>query len=302
MTGTFVDYALPSAAELPSFETDRTETPSPVNSLHVKGVGEAGTIAGSAAVTNAVIDALKPVGVTYMNMPLSPMRVWQAIQMREGRCPGVIPAEFDYDRDPPSRLDAALSRAARGRRGRQAARGRPLAAAADEAAAGSADAARGPAQRPGPLRHPAQRRRDDRRDDAPPRRGERLRARARGAGGGTIADQQVRNRGTIGGSLAHGDPASDMPAVLLAAEGSVTVRGGSGERQIAAADLFQDYLTTTIADDEVLTECHLPDMDGFGHGYAEVQPPHRGLGDGRRVHARQARGRRLVRGRAHRAH
>jgi carbon-monoxide dehydrogenase medium subunit len=85
----------------------------------------------------------------------------------------------------------------------------------------------------------------------------------------TIADQQVRNRGTIGGSLAHGDPASDMPAVLLAAEGSVTVRGGSGERQIAAADLFQDYLTTSIADDEVLTAVSLPDMTQFGNGYAK---------------------------------
>ena len=64
MTGTFVDYALPSAADVPSFETDRTETPSPVNSLGVKGVGEAGTIAASAAITNAVIDALRPLGVT----------------------------------------------------------------------------------------------------------------------------------------------------------------------------------------------------------------------------------------------
>jgi carbon-monoxide dehydrogenase large subunit len=79
VTGTFVDYALPTAAELPSFETDRTVTPSPVNSLGVKGVGEAGTIAASAAVTCAVIDALRPLGVTYMNMPLSPMRVWAAI-------------------------------------------------------------------------------------------------------------------------------------------------------------------------------------------------------------------------------
>ena len=79
VTGTFVDYALPTAAELPSFELDRTVTPSPVNSLGVKGVGEAGTIAASAAVTNAVIDALRPLGVTYINMPLSPMRVWEAI-------------------------------------------------------------------------------------------------------------------------------------------------------------------------------------------------------------------------------
>jgi carbon-monoxide dehydrogenase large subunit len=80
VTGTFVDYALPSASELPNFETDRTETPTPTNALGVKGVGEAGTIAASPAVTNAVIDALRPLGVTYMNMPLSPMRVWGAIQ------------------------------------------------------------------------------------------------------------------------------------------------------------------------------------------------------------------------------
>ncbi len=84
VTGTFVDYAMPTAAELPSYETDRTETPSPVNSLGVKGVGEAGTIAASPAVTNAVIDALRPLGVTFINMPLSPMRVWTAIQEARG--------------------------------------------------------------------------------------------------------------------------------------------------------------------------------------------------------------------------
>jgi carbon-monoxide dehydrogenase large subunit len=84
VTGTFVDYALPTAAELPSFETDRTETPSTVNSLGVKGVGEAGTIAASPAVTNAVIDALRPLGVDYINMPLSPMRVWEAINQAKG--------------------------------------------------------------------------------------------------------------------------------------------------------------------------------------------------------------------------
>ena len=84
VTGTFVDYALATAAEMPSFETDRTVTPSPVNSLGVKGVGEAGTIAGSATVTNAVIDALRPLGVDYMNMPLTPMRIWQAIHTASG--------------------------------------------------------------------------------------------------------------------------------------------------------------------------------------------------------------------------
>jgi aerobic carbon-monoxide dehydrogenase large subunit len=80
VTGTFVDYALPTAAELPSFETDRTETPSPVNTLGVKGVGEAGTIGATPAIVAAAVDALTPLGVTELEMPLTPMRVWQAIQ------------------------------------------------------------------------------------------------------------------------------------------------------------------------------------------------------------------------------
>jgi aerobic carbon-monoxide dehydrogenase medium subunit len=84
---------------------------------------------------------------------------------------------------------------------------------------------------------------------------------------GLIADQQVRNRGTIGGSLAHGDPASDLPTVLLALEGSVTARGTGGERSIAAADLFQDYLTTSLAHDEVITDVRLPSLQGYGFGY-----------------------------------
>jgi len=84
VTGTFVDYALPTANEIPTFETDRTETPSPTNTLGVKGVGEAGTIAATAAVTNAVIDALRPLGVSFIDMPLTPMRIWQAIHTAAG--------------------------------------------------------------------------------------------------------------------------------------------------------------------------------------------------------------------------
>jgi aerobic carbon-monoxide dehydrogenase medium subunit len=84
---------------------------------------------------------------------------------------------------------------------------------------------------------------------------------------GTIADQQVRNRGTIGGSLAHGDPASDLPAVLLALEGSVTAQGPSGQRSIAADELFSDYLTTALAPDEVMTEVRVPAPNGWGFGY-----------------------------------
>jgi carbon-monoxide dehydrogenase medium subunit len=82
-----------------------------------------------------------------------------------------------------------------------------------------------------------------------------------------IADQQVRNRGTIGGSLANGDAAADLPAVLLATGGSVVVRGAGGEREIAAEDLFQGYLTTSIEAGEVLTEVRVPSLQGYGHGY-----------------------------------
>ena len=83
----------------------------------------------------------------------------------------------------------------------------------------------------------------------------------------TIADPQVRNRGTIGGSLAHGDPASDLPAVLLITEGSATVVGQGGQRSVAAADLFQDYLLTDVKGAEILTEVRVPALEGWGFGY-----------------------------------
>jgi carbon-monoxide dehydrogenase medium subunit len=84
---------------------------------------------------------------------------------------------------------------------------------------------------------------------------------------GTIADPQVRNRGTIGGSLAHGDPASDLPAVMLITEGTVTLQGTGGQRSLDAKDLFRDYLETAVGADEVLTEVHVPALDGWGFGY-----------------------------------
>jgi aerobic carbon-monoxide dehydrogenase large subunit len=81
-TGTFADYLVPSAADLPSFVTDRTETPATTNPLGAKGVGEAGTIASTPAVVNSVIDAVRHLGVNDIEMPCSPMRVWAAIHHR----------------------------------------------------------------------------------------------------------------------------------------------------------------------------------------------------------------------------
>jgi aerobic carbon-monoxide dehydrogenase medium subunit len=83
----------------------------------------------------------------------------------------------------------------------------------------------------------------------------------------TVADPQVRNRGTIGGSLAHGDSASDLPAAMLITEAEVTLQGAAGQRTVAAADLFLDYLTTSVAEDEVLTEIRVPVLEGYGSSY-----------------------------------
>ncbi len=87
VTGSFVDYLVPSAPDLPTYLTDRTETPSTTNALGVKGVGEAGTIASTPAIVNGVIDALRHLGVTDMQMPCSPFRVWSTIQGASGRTP-----------------------------------------------------------------------------------------------------------------------------------------------------------------------------------------------------------------------
>jgi carbon-monoxide dehydrogenase large subunit len=80
LSGTLVDYTVPSSADLPDLVSDRTESPAPGHPLGAKGVGEAGTIAASPAVLNAIIDALRPLGIDYIDMPLTPMRVWHAIQ------------------------------------------------------------------------------------------------------------------------------------------------------------------------------------------------------------------------------
>ncbi len=84
---------------------------------------------------------------------------------------------------------------------------------------------------------------------------------------GTIADPQVRNRGTIGGSLAHGDPASDLLAVMMVCDATVTLQGPGGQRTVAAGELFKDYLETAVEPDEVLTEIRFPALDGWGYDY-----------------------------------
>jgi carbon-monoxide dehydrogenase large subunit len=79
ITGTLMDYAVPKAAMIPWFELDRTETPTDVNPMGVKGVGEAGTIGATPAIVNAIVDALSPFGVRHIDMPVRPEAVWRII-------------------------------------------------------------------------------------------------------------------------------------------------------------------------------------------------------------------------------
>src|SRR4029078_9116861 len=84
LNGTFATYGFPSAAELPSFKTPHTETPTPNNPLGVKGIGESATIGSTPAVQNAVVDAVSHLGVRHIDLPLSPERVWSAIRPARG--------------------------------------------------------------------------------------------------------------------------------------------------------------------------------------------------------------------------
>ena len=84
LTGTMTEYAIPKASLMPMIEHERTVTPSPVNPLGVKGVGEAGAIASTAAVANAVIDALSVYGIRHLDMPYTAQTVWSAIQSAKG--------------------------------------------------------------------------------------------------------------------------------------------------------------------------------------------------------------------------
>jgi aerobic carbon-monoxide dehydrogenase large subunit len=86
VTASMMDYAVPKADWFPSFEVDRTETPTDVNPMGVKGAGETGTIASTPAVVNAVMDALAPLGIKHVDMPLTPERVWRA--MRDAKSGG----------------------------------------------------------------------------------------------------------------------------------------------------------------------------------------------------------------------
>jgi len=83
----------------------------------------------------------------------------------------------------------------------------------------------------------------------------------------TVGDPQVRHRGTLGGTIAHADPASDLPAVTLALGATYVAQGPGGTREIASADFYEGFLTSALAPDEMLTEIRIPKMQGAGWGF-----------------------------------
>ncbi|MEW6582918.1 MAG: xanthine dehydrogenase family protein subunit M, partial [Actinomycetota bacterium] len=88
---------------------------------------------------------------------------------------------------------------------------------------------------------------------------------------GLVGDPQVRHRGTIGGSLAHGDPASDLPTICLLLDAVIMARGPGGERQIPAGAFFRGFFETALAPDEIITEIRLPKVGGAGWSYLKFR-------------------------------
>ena len=296
VTSTLADYLVPSASDLPSYVTGRTESRA-ANRLGVKGVGEAGTIASTPAVVNAIVDALRPFGINDVVMPCTPERVWRAIQdarggdqasaaeqhaarqsdQTQGNSPqgiqtggaSMIPAKFDYVR--PGSLDEAVTALAGGGDDAKVIAGgqsllpllrlrlaypellvdvgglaelRGVTDAGDTLVIGSRTTHYQLVHDPLVAEHCG------------------LLAQA----AATVADPAVRHRGTLGGALAHADPAGDLPAVALALDATMIARGPGGEREIPAADFFVDYLTSSLEPDEILTAIRVPKL-GSGWGY-----------------------------------
>ena len=110
LTSTFADYQMPTAADTISFEASNTETPTPLNELGAKGIGESGTIGSTPAVQSAVVDALRHLGVRHIDIPCTPERVWRAVQHARA---GTLP---DPWREPPAVFDTLEIQSGRGRR------------------------------------------------------------------------------------------------------------------------------------------------------------------------------------------
>ena len=261
------------------------------NTLGTKGVGEAGTIASTPAVVNAVVDAVRHLGVNDIQMPCTPERVWRAIHAGDGDAPTpetamphfregalnqarrsrpVIPAQFDYLA--PTSVEEALS--ALGQHGDDAkilAGGQSLLPVlrmrlnAPEIVIdlGGIDSLRGIRDDGDAIVIGAMTTHHDVRDHALVKEHALLLSKA----AAEVADSQIRHRGTFGGALAHADPAGDLGAPALALGAQFVIAGAGGTRTVEAADFFVDLFETAIGEDEILTEVRIPKHTGWGAHY-----------------------------------
>ena len=273
VSGSFVDYLLPTAADTISFDVVHTDDPSvcTTNTLGTKGVGEAGTIASTPAVVNAVVDAVRHLGVNDIQMPCTPERVWRAIQPttathrhRRTRCPTspkamqtstsgrraqpgrrsrpVIPVKFDYLA--PTSVEEALS--ALGEHGDDAkilAGGQSLLPVlrmrlnAPEVVIdlGGIASLRGIRDDGDAIVIGAMTTHHDVRDHELVHEHALLLSKA----AAEVADSQIRHRGTFGGALAHADPAGDLGAPALALGAQFVIAGPGGTRTVEADGLLR---------------------------------------------------------------
>ena len=228
VTGSFMDYALPRATDFPRFELSATVTPTPVNPLGAKGVGEAGTLGSTPCV---VVGGRGRAERVRREAHRHDAAAREAVADHPGR-PGVIPTAFDYERA--TSLDDALAKLKAG--GKIIAGGHslvPLMKLRLSEPERLIDIARIPELRGHPRVERANR---DRRRDDPSRGGDVAGDRCShcpvlAEAAATIGDPQVRNRGTMGGSLAHADPSADYPAVMLALDAEIQIAGPSRPAQ-----------------------------------------------------------------------
>ena len=275
VTGEFMDYTMPRAHMMPWIESDHTITPSPVNPLGVKGVGEAGTIGCSPAVVNSVVDALSPLGVRHLDMPLTPEKIWKL--MAGGK------NEHDSATVRILRAEDAGRSAGAGRNGAKPLAGGMslipmmklrLAAPEHLVDLGRIKDLNYIREEGGALHIGATTTHYEVESSALVRAKCPLLAETASA----IGDVQVRNMGTIGGSVAHADPAADYPAALQALEAKIVIRGAKGERTVSAADFFVDTFTTALEPGEIVREIVVPVEDaGTGTNYQKMVQPASGF-------------------------
>ena len=266
VTGSFVDYALPTAAELPSYET-RPHRDAVTGQLARRQGRRRGGHDRRVGYGDQCRD--RCAAPARSDLPGHAAHAHEGLdghQRGEGRVP-VIPPEFDYVA--PDTLDEALQALSEGGEDAKVAGRRPLAPAAHEAAPGRADAARGPAQGPGAAGRAARERPvAHRRDDA-----SRRHAGQRRPGPGRARRRRsspTSRSATAGPSAARWSTAirpPTCPPCSWPARARSRSSASGGTREVAAVDMFEDYLTTAVGEGEIVTEIRVPSFDGWGSSY-----------------------------------